>query len=260
MPITMASQHLIPSLLFTVLLTTLFERSLMYPFPCSTQIKTCNALLYRTSDAFTTEEVASFYSVNMSEIKPIAHAKNEDLLINVPCTCWSVSGFSGYFYGVTYKVGLNDTFLDVSNKYYNGQAWRIEGEDPEFPFNTSVTMHLVCGCVKVESQVIVTYTVQYHDTLSSIATLLSAKLENIESLNRNRTEDPSYIQEGWVLFVPMEKNGIQPSKTGELFLRNVVIEFRERERERDIFMSNGWYSISFAIYHHQVRNTNGKLS
>lgn len=233
MPKTMAALHLFTYLL---LILTLFsgvfslqvyiKRSLMYPFSCSAQIRTCNASLYYNNDGVTKEEVAAYYQVNASsQIKPIMHGNKEDYLITVPCSCSSMYGITGYFYNTTYTVKLNDTFLDVSAKYYSGQAWRFEEEDRFFLPDKNFTMHILCGCSESDTQTVVTYTVQNYDTLSDIATLLSAKLENLVSLNGNLIQNPEFIQVGWVLFVPKEKNGIKTSKTGELSLRNEIMSF-----------------------------------
>ncbi|KAM6589348.1 hypothetical protein CsatA_011953 [Cannabis sativa] len=190
--------------------------SIMNPFNCSAKIKTCNALLYYNNEGITKEEVATYYHVNASsQIKSIIHGNNkEDYLISVPCSCSSMYGNNSYFYNTTYKVKLGDTFQNVSTKYYSGQGWRFEEEDKSFKPDNDYTMHLLCGCLESDSQIVVTYTVQDHDTLSSIATLLSAKFDDLVGLNRNLTQNPDFIKEGWVLFVPMEKNGIKISKTG----------------------------------------------
>lgn len=69
MTTTMASHPLLPHLL--PLLATLFARilasdtsiktSLIYPFNCASQIKTCNAFLYHMNNRLPEEQVASFY-------------------------------------------------------------------------------------------------------------------------------------------------------------------------------------------------------
>ncbi|XP_010100381.2 lysM domain receptor-like kinase 3 [Morus notabilis] len=228
----MAFHHFLPYLLL-LLLTTLFsgvfgyhvfiKRSLMYPFNCSLQFRTCNASLYHTNDGFTKEQLASFYKVNTSQIKSIMHANKEDFLINVPCSCSSIHGIIGYFFDVLYAVQLNDTFLDVSAKFYNGQAWNFEEELQYFQAGTNFTMHLLCGCSESDSQIIVTYTVQDHDTLSDIATLLSARLSNLVRLNGNLADNPAYIEPGWVLYVPTEKNGIKSSKNGKKHKWEIVL-------------------------------------
>lgn len=221
MPTTMASHHFLVYLLVMTLFSGVFalhsfiKRSAMYPFNCTNQLQICNASLYHANNGFTKEQVAYFYSVNTSQIKPITHNKQEDFLITVPCSCSSVHGITGYFYDTIYLVKRNDTFLDVSTRFYNGQAWNFE---EELPAGLNFTMHLVCGCLESDSQIVVTYTVQDHDTVSDIANLLSAKFSNLVSLNGNLDGNPGFIQPGWVLYVPMEKNGILSSSKGEFFL------------------------------------------
>ncbi|KAI9390495.1 hypothetical protein POPTR_008G187500v4 [Populus trichocarpa] len=65
-------------------------------------------------------------------------------------------------------------------------------------------MHLLCGCTKSKSQIVVTYTVQQHDTLSDISTRLSSTVGGIQSMNINLIKNPSSINVDWVLFVPMD--------------------------------------------------------
>ena len=43
-------------------------------------------------------------------------------------------------------------------------------------------MHLLCGCVESDSQIVVTYTVQPLDTLSSTADLLASDVIGMQSL------------------------------------------------------------------------------
>lgn len=91
-----------------------------------------------------------------------------------------------------------------------------------------ISVHLVCGCVEVETKEIVTYTVQENDTLTGIAELLSAELTGIKNLNERFIRNPSLINVGWGLFVPREKNGIQAPKQGQqltlqFFLQNLNV-------------------------------------
>lgn len=57
----------------------------------------------------------------------------------------------------------------------------------------------------------VTYTVQEMDTLPDIANLLSAEVSEIENVNKVLLRNPGFIKVGWVLYVPMYKNGVPPS-------------------------------------------------
>ncbi|XP_059636018.1 lysM domain receptor-like kinase 4 [Cornus florida] len=205
------------SLLFLLLptWTTLFvttfaydvsiNSTLMFPFNCSVIVKTCNSLLYH-NNGLQEEQIASYYSVNTSQIKPISHGNKQDYLVSVPCSCKDVNGTVAYFYDTLYKVQPNDTFFNVSNQIYSGQAWNDGGEQ-HFVAGEEFPMHLLCGCVGSESQIVVTYTVQQGDTLVGISTQLSAKISDIENMNRNLIQNPGFIDVGWVLFVPMENNG-----------------------------------------------------
>ncbi|KAF8408285.1 hypothetical protein HHK36_007434 [Tetracentron sinense] len=210
-------------LLILPLFTALFTRALssnvfvksnlMYPSTCTEHIQTCNSYLYHISKRHNSEQIPSFYSVNTSQIKHITHGTKQDYLVQVPCTCKDVNGTKGYFYETSYKVQSGDTFVKVTSEIYSGQAWEV-GE-VLLVAGDVIPIHLVCGCLEGDSQVVVTYTVQEDDTLLGIANLLSTELSRIESLNRRLTQNPGYIDVGWVLFVPMEKNGIRPPKEGK---------------------------------------------
>ncbi|KAL6294460.1 hypothetical protein ACE6H2_002602 [Prunus campanulata] len=189
------------------------------PLSCSAKIMTCNASLYHINISLNKEQIASLYSVFPSEVNPIKHNSKQDYLVSVPCSCKNISGTVGYFYDTTYKVKPSDTFYDVSNQIYSGQPLSVKEELKKFVPGADFPIHLPCGCVESDSQIVVTYTVQEHDTLSDIGTLLSAKIDSIENMNKNMIEDPSFIVVGWVLFVPMEKNGLKTSKTGEFCFR-----------------------------------------
>ncbi|KAF5193365.1 Lysm domain receptor-like kinase [Thalictrum thalictroides] len=193
------------------------------PLTC-TEPSTCDSYLYHISEGSTTEQIASYYSVNTSQIKPIYHNTNKDYLVSVPCACKKLNDDTvAYFYDTTYTVQQNDTFktwLNATTKIYSGQAWNAE--DEIFDPGQVLPVHLVCGCVEGGSQVVVTYTVQDHDTLSGISTMLSAKLEGIESLNKKLIQNPAFIDVGWVFLVPMEINGIRASK-GKKKMWHIII-------------------------------------
>ncbi|XP_011086616.1 lysM domain receptor-like kinase 3 isoform X2 [Sesamum indicum] len=174
------------------------------------KIQSCSALLYQ-HNGFQRNEIASLYSVNASEIKPASYANKQDYLVPVNCSCKNVNGTVGYFYDVVYKPKPNDTFYDVTNQNFSGQVWGV-GIDTNLTAGVETTLHLLCGCVDDDSQVVVTYTVQPHDTVSTIATLLSAEVDGIENLNPYLAPNPSYIDVGWLLYVPMEKYGLPAPK------------------------------------------------
>lgn len=108
----------------------------------------------------------------------------------------------------------NDTFVNVSTQIYSGQAWSFGGEESRFIAGHVVDIYLPCGCTESKSQIVVTYTVQPHDTVSDIATLLSAGVNGIESMNKNRIQNSEFIDVGWVLFIPREKKGFSHHKEG----------------------------------------------
>lgn len=102
----------------------------------------------------------------------------------------------------------DDSFVNVSADYYSGQAWPDGGEVGSYIPGAQVPVHLLCGCVQSEAEIVVTYTVQKQDTLSEIGDDLSAEVSKIQGLNTNLARNSTYIEADWVLFVPMEINGI----------------------------------------------------
>ncbi|XP_020216759.1 lysM domain receptor-like kinase 3 [Cajanus cajan] len=182
------------------------------PFKCSPKITTCIASLYHINYGLDIYDIATFYSVNTSQIKPLARGTKQDYLITIPCSCKNTDVLGGYFYETTYKVKPNDTFVNINNVTYSAQAWPInKGLDPD----EDLAIHLPCGCSeKSDSQIVVTYTVQQSDTTWSIATLLNATFDGMKSMNEVLAQNPSFIDINWVLYVPRELNGL-PSKGKE---------------------------------------------
>ncbi|KAM7475501.1 hypothetical protein LguiB_022744 [Lonicera macranthoides] len=166
------------------------------------------------------DQIASFYSVNTSQIRPISRGNKQDFMIYVPCTCKDLYEANRYFYDTSYKVQEGDLVESISEEFYSGQVLKDTAEELQFIAGNMVTMHLVCGCV--EREVVVTYTVQEDDTLLAIAELLSAKVSEIENLNAKLTQNPGYIDVGWVLFVPMETKGIQKPKKRKIHTRTII--------------------------------------
>ncbi|XP_057443628.1 lysM domain receptor-like kinase 3 [Lotus japonicus] len=192
----------------------------MEPFNCSTKIRTCNSLLYHISIGLKVEEIARFYSVNLSRIKPITRGTKQDYLVSVPCTCRNTNGLNGYFYHTSYKVKVNDSFVDIQNLFYSGQAWPVN-EDLVVP-NETMTIHIPCGCSESGSQIVVTYTVQRNDTPLSIALLLNATVEGMVSVNSVMAPNPTFIDVGWVLYVPKELNPISHGKENKHKLEKII--------------------------------------
>ncbi|KAI7735499.1 hypothetical protein M8C21_017857 [Ambrosia artemisiifolia] len=182
-----------------------------FPFTCFKDSKPCNSILYQHND-LTEDDISSLYSVDKSQIKTIGQGDKRHHLVTVRCSCQNVNNTIAYFYDTIYPVKQHDTFLNVSDQFYSGQAWAIGDEGTNFRANTNVTMHLLCGCAETDAQVMVTYTVEPLDTLSDIADRLSADVTEIESVNSALVQKSGYIQVGWVLFVPMYKNGVPSPK------------------------------------------------
>ncbi|QCD82032.1 chitin elicitor receptor kinase 1 [Vigna unguiculata] len=181
------------------------------PLNCSAKI-TCNASLYHISHNLTIQQIASFYSVTSSHITPIKHGTKQDYLVTVPCSCKHTSDLSGYFYDTIYKVRPRDTFVNISNLVFSGQAWPVNGT---FHPDENLAIHLPCGCSESGSQIIVTYTVQPDDTPTLIADLLNASLVDMMSMNNVLTPNFKFIDAGWVLFVPKGSKGVLPSTAAE---------------------------------------------
>ncbi|ESW25765.1 hypothetical protein PHAVU_003G063700 [Phaseolus vulgaris] len=178
------------------------------PLYCSAKITTCNASLYHTSHNLTIHQISSFYSVTSSHITPIKHGTKQDYLLRVPCSCKHTSDLSGYFYDTTYKVRPHDTFSNISNLVFSGQAWPVNGTlHPD----ENLAIHIPCGCSESDSQIVVTYTVQPNDTPTLIANLLNASLADMLSMNKILDPNFKFIDVGWVLFVPKGSKGLLPS-------------------------------------------------
>ncbi|KDP26641.1 hypothetical protein JCGZ_17799 [Jatropha curcas] len=214
----MASHNLLH--IFLPLLFTLLDRVFafdisneergLHPFTCTENRHRCDALLYHINKGQQIEQIAAFYT-NSTQITPILHKGRQDYLVTVPCSCKTINHTTAYFYDATYRVKENDTFFKVSDEIYSGQAWEVGNETETFKTGYTVPMHLLCGCVERDSQIVVTYTVQQQDILSDIATRLSSTINGIQGMSG--IPDPNIIQPGWVLFVPKEINGIPPPNT-----------------------------------------------
>ncbi|OIV93060.1 hypothetical protein TanjilG_20722 [Lupinus angustifolius] len=145
----------------------------------------------------------------------------QDYLITVPCSCKKTIDLSGYFYDATYKVNPNDSFLDIKTMIYSGQAWP---NNSVLVSNENLVIHIPCGCSESDSQIVVTYTVQWSDTPTSITNLLNATFDGLVSMNQVLNQNPSFIDIGWVIFVPMELNGLpQPNGKGKKHIWVIII-------------------------------------
>ncbi|KAM7269657.1 hypothetical protein ACFE04_025154 [Oxalis oulophora] len=172
---------------------------------CPVLNNTCNASLYHISYGLSEEQIASYYSVDPSKLKPITSRDgHQDYLITVPCSCNEIQGVTAYFYHTVYQVETNSTFFNVSTMIFSGQAYEFDGEEQKFSAGNTTDMYLLCGCAEKGSQPLVTYTVQQGDTLTSISSLLASQVDDIVKLNKVLEQNPGFIVPGWVLFVPKD--------------------------------------------------------
>ncbi|XP_071694402.1 lysM domain receptor-like kinase 3 [Rutidosis leptorrhynchoides] len=187
------------------------KSTIIYPLTCSNYTRTCDSYLYHISKGHKLEEIASFYSVNTSKITPIKHNTNLDYLVSIACACEhdNTSDNGYYMFDSFYKRKPGESDKYISDEYYSGQIWNISGESEQ------VKVQIACGCLENEHQKVVTYTIQPADTLIGVSELLNARENEVENSNKVLTKDPNYIDIGWVLFVPMEKNKIVTSKKCE---------------------------------------------
>ncbi|KDP26642.1 hypothetical protein JCGZ_17800 [Jatropha curcas] len=204
----MASRNLLPYLL--PLLATLLSQAFafpdnMYPFNCLLTTSNCNSLLYHINKGLEKEQIASFYNVSTTQIFPVFRGDQQDYFIAISSSCKNINGTRAYFYDAPYTVQENDTFFEVSEQIYSGQAWRVGDEESKFIVGNVVTMHLLSGCAESNSQVVATYTVQQNDTISYIANTLSSTVSGIVEMNSALIKDPNLLNVGWVLFVPIEQ-------------------------------------------------------
>ncbi|KAL8089455.1 hypothetical protein AgCh_039062 [Apium graveolens] len=179
----------------------------MNPFTCSlNDSQTCLSMLYQSND-LQREQIAVYYSVNASDVWNITNGNKQDYLVLATCSCKNINGTIAYFYDTVYTVKENDSFPNVSAQYYSGQAWPVGGEGGSFITGAKVPIHLLCGCVPADGKglpiAVVTYTVQQQDTLSKIADRLSSQVDLIQMLNTNLAHNSTYIEAGWVLYVPL---------------------------------------------------------
>ncbi|MED6123166.1 hypothetical protein PIB30_046660 [Stylosanthes scabra] len=217
-----SSLNVLLCLFFSLLATSSFafhvsiKTTYIDPLSCSVETaNTCTASLYHiTRDDYSLEQIAFDYSVNTSQIKPITYETRQDYLITVPCSCKNTQNLSGYFYHTTYKnVKQGDIFVNISTTVYSGQAMPITRVIiPGEP----LPIDIPCGCSEDEAQRVVTYTVQQNDTPEKITLLLNATLPALLRMNKILAEKPGFIDVGWVLFVPLELNGVPPQPTEKM--------------------------------------------
>lgn len=208
----MASPGFQPFLLALMVSIAVAAPDDVHPINCSGKIQTCSASLYYHNNNVPIEQIGLHYSVNESQIHPIQAGNRQDYLIDVRCPCQTIGRVTGYFYNTSYYMEEGQTFDDVSTSFYSDQAYGFDREGGDFPALTTVPIFLPCGCQQDSSEVVVTYTVQLHDTLSDIGALLSADVDSIISMNSPQIENPDNIYAGSVLFIPKTIHGIPQPK------------------------------------------------
>ncbi|XVE85132.1 hypothetical protein DITRI_Ditri17bG0067500 [Diplodiscus trichospermus] len=163
----MASHHLLVTCLTLPLLATLLARMcaayvVMYPFVCSQDIGKCDALLYHVNNGLEKEQIASYYSVDPSTFRPIFHG--------------------------TTRITLYQSLV-------------LEKISLTAPTDTSIMHPIRCNKTRSLMKSRLVFTVDKllnleGDALSDIASLLSANLNDIQSLNSNLTQNPDVIYPG----------------------------------------------------------------
>ncbi|CAK7329013.1 unnamed protein product [Dovyalis caffra] len=99
----------------------------------------------QASPCLSFEQIASFYSVNASIVKPITHGLKQAYRVSVPCTYKDVNGTQGYFYDTLYSVQSGDILANVAGVLYRGQAWEVVGEEHLFIGGDVISLHLLRG-------------------------------------------------------------------------------------------------------------------
>lgn len=72
--------------------------------------------------SLTTYQIAEFYDVQPNQTKTIIDGANQDYLVSITCNCDKVDDLVAYFYNTSYLVRPDDTFDNVNNSVYSGQA------------------------------------------------------------------------------------------------------------------------------------------
>ncbi|KAI4382463.1 hypothetical protein MLD38_008426 [Melastoma candidum] len=208
------ASHGFPSLLLAMLVSVATSAPAeLHSLNCSEQIRACSSSLYYHNNNVPVKQIALHYSVNESQIQQIQVENRQDYLINVTCSCQTIEKVTAYFYNTSYYVEEGQTFDDISSGSYNDQAFGSGNEGDFSPF-TTVPIYIPCGCLQDNSKVMVTYTVQPHDTLSDIAALLSADVDGIISMNIPQIQNADNIYAGSVLFIPKSIHAIPRPKKG----------------------------------------------
>ncbi|GKV22949.1 hypothetical protein SLEP1_g32753 [Rubroshorea leprosula] len=213
-------------LLATLLAGIFPSGNFMTPLNCTKNINACTAVLYHMNSGLSQQQIASNYSVNISQFSNISHKNRQAYLIKVPCSCQDVNGTTGYLYNTNYTVKPNDPFFNVSTYICSEWALEVGGEEELFAIDQQVPLHLLYGCVETISEIIVTYTVQQGGTLSDISTLLSARISDVEKMNSILKENPGR-RHMWTIFI-----GILSAVTLLSIITLLIILIRKRRSQQ----------------------------
>ncbi|KAI4384148.1 hypothetical protein MLD38_002336 [Melastoma candidum] len=218
------ASHWLPSLLLALFVSVVTSAPVeLHPLNCSEQIRACSSSLYYHNNNVPVNQIALHYSINESQIQPIQTGNRRDYLISVMCSCQTIEKVTAYFYNTSYFVEEGQTFDDVSSRSYSDQAFGSGNEGTNFSPLTTVPIYIPCGCLQDSSIVVVTYTVQPHDTLSDIAALLSADVDEIISMNAPQIQNPDNIYTGSVLFIPKSIHATPWPKTANKHKWTIII-------------------------------------
>uniref|UniRef100_A0A0D9V1U1 Protein kinase domain-containing protein n=1 Tax=Leersia perrieri TaxID=77586 RepID=A0A0D9V1U1_9ORYZ len=184
------------------------------PMPCNFTSATplCSSYLYVTPEGRNLSEVASDFSGNASLFQRIRRLSgSEDLLVNVPCVCEAInSTMTGLFHKTQYTVRQHDTPDIVNSRNFSGLAMNV-GDGHDLQINHTIVIHLPCGCSSTAPEGVLSYAVQFGDTLGNIASLFGSSSKDILDLNPS-LKDPNFLNPGWTLFIPMGVSGSSNKK------------------------------------------------
>ncbi|WVZ70153.1 hypothetical protein U9M48_018841 [Paspalum notatum var. saurae] len=175
----------------------------------------CSASLYVTPAGRNLSQIVSIFNGNSSLIHPIKRSSgSEDLLVGVPCVCQVINDtMTGLFHDTQYYVRQDDTPDNVTANTFSGLAMNLG--NGSLYYNTTIPVYLPCGCSSIAAEGVLSYPVQGHDTLSTIASLFRSTPQDIVNLNPSLS-NPDFIQTGWILFVPMGVAGSSKKRVGGL--------------------------------------------
>ncbi|PKA65282.1 LysM domain receptor-like kinase 3 [Apostasia shenzhenica] len=194
----------LPLFLLLLLLAVAGGQNFTVPTPCrqSSATPTCSSLLYAQSGNLSLPDLAAVFSANASLARPISRPSGGagGYLLEVPCLCSAAGGGElALFHDATYLVKSGDTADDITANVFSGLAWKI---DAGLKAGETITVHMPCGCLDRQVEV-ASYAVEKGDTLSTIAGMLAADLEETKRMNSELVANPNFLSVGWILLVPV---------------------------------------------------------